>query len=49
MSAIIEVASGAALSLYVINMNRKKATFMSNAGIDHVVGGLRLLALSFQS
>lgn len=40
MSAIIQVASGACLSIYVLRMNRKKATFMSNVGIDHVVSAI---------
>lgn len=37
MSAIILVASGVGLSLYVVKTNRKKAIFMENVGPDHIV------------
>lgn len=37
MSAIVLLVTGAGLSLYVVHTNRKRSSFMSNAGIDHVV------------
>lgn len=50
MSAVVLVATGAGLSLYVVYTNRKRSAFLSGAGMDHVVSDKdRLLKLGLRS